>query len=199
MSVGALSGGMLRDSSGALIVRGLGGQDDYDLGVLAAPHVPGPLGLTNVTLLASITYLVRIMPARDFLAKSIGFGVATAAGANDTCELGIYDAAMTRLVTTGAVAGKLNVAAGPQVQAITHTQLRAGTPSWLALALGAFGGTAAVLNGYAFNGLGYNFLLDEVMSQGGVARTYAFSSLQASLPGLSTGGTNGPVLVVREW
>jgi hypothetical protein len=69
---------------------------------------------------------------------AIKFAVIVAATGNDACDVGIYDAAGTKIVTAGATTGKLN-AASNSIQSVTiaSTTLQANTTYYAAFSQGA--------------------------------------------------------------
>lgn len=116
---------------------------DRDFGL---PGILGPTGVewpsTTGALQANRASLLRICPSRIMRIKSIRFVVTTAAGADDACDVGIYDSTGTKIVSSGAVTGKLN-SVGVKVVEIAETTLEPNKVYFLALSCGAIGGTAA--------------------------------------------------------
>lgn len=119
--------------------------------------VPGDgmfVGSTTLTLTAGRLYALRFMPSRNMSITKIKFFVGTAAGADDTCDVGIANASGTVLRTAGgAVAGKLN-ATSASLGTWTSVSLSSaltiiGGSVYYALfsCVTPFGGTAAVVRG----------------------------------------------------
>lgn len=203
MSTAALSGGMLRSSSGALVVQGLAGEDDLGLGVIAAPMVPGgAIAASANAMIANITSAVRLVPARDMLVKSMGFGLAVAAGGDDAIGLHIWDyVADTRIVNLTGLTGKVNGSPNAIWTTIPDTQLKAGRPYWLGLSSPvSFIGAAASIAGYNLGSFAWNHLLTPQGADtgAGVARNFA-GAAPASVKASSSSLTVGPILAVREW
>jgi hypothetical protein len=95
----------------------------------------GPADIATVSTAALVSgraYLVRLCPSRDMTIGSIAFAVATASGTNDPVDVGIYDAGLVRLVSSGAVTGKLN-STGPKTVPVASTALTAGAVYYVAL------------------------------------------------------------------
>jgi len=118
---------------------------DLALNGFPAPHGALVAGSGGVALTGSRAYYARFVPTRNLAVSKIAFATSVAAGANDNVDVGIYNAAGERIVSSGATAGKLNASAGVQTVSITETALTAGTVYYAALACGALGGTAATV------------------------------------------------------
>jgi len=106
----------------------------------------GGLGVGNlnfVALVASQGRVSRFRPSRNMSIVSIAFSVAVAAGADDACDVGIYDANFNRIVSSGATTGRLN-SVGVKTIPIAVTLL-AGVTYYGAFSVGTFGSTAASL------------------------------------------------------
>ena len=116
-----------------------GGKDNGQPGMYCVALISGS---SSAALIASRAYFTRFKPSRNMLIVSIAFGVQTAAGADDACDVGIYDAAGNRIVTSGSTNGRLNVL-GARTIPITPTLLTAGVVYYAAFAAGTFGGSAA--------------------------------------------------------
>jgi hypothetical protein len=147
----AISPAAFRQSSKTLIEanRGLSnkrypGRRFAQIGEWAIPNI-GWTFASGLVPAASNYRMVRYVPSEDILVAKIGLDVRTAATNNDSIDVGIYDAAGNRLVSSGATAGIVNGATGKQTVSITPTYLLAGTVYYLALAYGTVGGTAATL------------------------------------------------------
>jgi hypothetical protein len=109
-----------------------------------------PLGFPQTQLAVAVTanraYFARIVPSTTIAITSIIFLVSVAAGSNDACDVGVYDASWSRLRSAGATSGKLN-SQGVQSVAITSLTLTVGTVYYLALSTGTQGSTAASIIG----------------------------------------------------
>jgi hypothetical protein len=79
----------------------------------------------NTALVSNSAYGARFTAPRTLTINSISFRVATASGTNDNVDVGIYDDAGNRLVSSGAVASKLN-STGTKNVPITATKLTVG-------------------------------------------------------------------------
>lgn len=101
----------------------------------------------TVAVTANQAYFGRFRPSRPMTIVNIKFALgAVAASSNDACDVGIYDATGTKIVTAGATLAKLNQTFNTlQTIAITSTTLAAGTTYYGALSVGAVGGTPAQL------------------------------------------------------
>lgn len=97
----------------------------------------------TLVLTANRAYAARFVPVVTKKITVVAFAVATAATNDDSCDVGIYDAAGNRLTSSGATAGKLN-ATGVKTIALPYT-LKRGTAYYAAFAYGAVGGTAATV------------------------------------------------------
>lgn len=94
-------------------------------------------------------YLSRVVPTRQIVVSKIAFVVGTAASVDDAVDVGIYDQALARLVSTGSTAGQLNTTGVKVLTLPTPVTLDAGRVYYAAFAA-ALGGTAAVLVGAAY-------------------------------------------------
>lgn len=108
---------------------------------------PGPSPVGAVALIASRTYIVRFVATRPMTITKIAFALSTAAGANDSCDVGIFNSGLTTLLASaGSTAGKLNATAGVQSVSLTAPYtVSQGTVYYAAFACSAFGGSAAQL------------------------------------------------------
>lgn len=89
---------------------------------------------------------VRFVPARSMRVTKIRFMTTVAASLDDAVDVGIYNAAGTRLGSSGATTGKANAVAGTQDVTLTApVDLVAGTVYYLGFAYGVVGGTAATI------------------------------------------------------
>lgn len=110
-----------------------------------APSAPGWTG-AGLGLTANTAIWARVVPSRDMTITQLAFAVSTAAGSDDACDVGIYDANLQRIVSSGATAGKLN-SVGVKTVAFAATTLKAGTVYYVAISCGAVGTTAATIRG----------------------------------------------------
>ena len=169
-------------------------RDNGQRGILA-PTLPGwsggALGLT-----ANLAVLSRFVPTRDMTVTLIAFGISTAATADDACDAGIYDAALTRIVSAGATLGKLN-STGVKTVPIAATTLKANRTYYAALSCGTLGGTGASMRGANF---GAGEIPQLFGATAGLVEAYTKGSAHP-LPTTITTPTitsQGPVLAVRE-
>jgi hypothetical protein len=94
----------------------------------------GAMGGAGTALTANQAYVARFVPVEGFTATAIGFGLSTVSATDDPCDVGIYDAALNRLVSSGATTGRLNGATGGKSVPIAATALTAGTVYYAAFA-----------------------------------------------------------------
>lgn len=108
---------------------------------------PGPSAVAAVALVASRSYVVRFVATRPMTITKIAFELTTAAGANDSCDVGIFNSGLTTLLASaGSTAGKLNATAGVQSVSLSAPYtLSQGQVYYAAFACSAFGGSAAQL------------------------------------------------------
>lgn len=164
----------------------------------AGTMAPGFGGsFSAVAIGANLAYAGRFVPSRDMTITQLSFALGTAAGANDNCDVGLYDSALNLLGSAGSTAGKLNAGANSaKTLALTApVNLTAGEIYYAAFAVGALGGSAATVG---FLSLGVGGVL--FGSGAGVIETLfkaASFPLPASLAGFSVGGSS-PVIAVRE-
>lgn len=130
--------------AGGMVPNFLRDRDNGQAGVLA-PSVHG-WAEGGLALSANTAYLARFVPSRDIAVALIAFAVTTAAGADDACDVGIYDSTLTRVVSSGATTGKLN-STGVKTVTVTTTVLKAGKTYYAAISCGTLGGTAATIRG----------------------------------------------------
>lgn len=115
------------------------------LGVLAPDETQ--LSHTTLTLTANQAYLNRFYLVDPLAVVSIAFVITTAAGSNDSCDVGIYDSAGNRLASAGATAGKLNTGSNVVSSVALSVNLPGNSVYFAALSCGAVGSTAAILLG----------------------------------------------------
>lgn len=158
--------GKLDGGAGALTAVAL-----YDPGVTSlhdgangqrGMYAPDPLangGQGTTVLVANRALFARLRPERDWLAKSIAFGVTVAATADDAVDVGIFSVVnrvLVRLGSLGATTGRLNTTGVKEITLPTPITLQAGRVYYIGLSVGAVGGTAATLAAYAFTSGFYN-------------------------------------------
>jgi hypothetical protein len=132
-------------------ITGRGAMDyDRDNGQagMYAPPTTAPQVASALT--ASRASFARFVPSRSMTIARLAFLVTTAAGADDACDVGIYDSTGTRIVSSGATLGKLN-STGVKTVDIAPTTLAAGSVYYAAFSVGTFGGTApsVILSNFA--------------------------------------------------
>lgn len=170
--------------------------DGKQVGVYAPSDIHA--GFAALTLVAAQAQFVRFVPKRDMTVTMLAFNVSTAAGANDNVDVGIYNSALTRLASSGLVAGQVNATGVKTVNLSASVVLRAGTVYYAALLVPAFGGTAPAVGGVslgATNNVGLFGLTAGLVELLHVAA--AGASLGASY-GAFTVTSVGPWLAVRE-
>lgn len=167
-------------------------RDNKQPGILIP--VVGMGGTTTFTPTATRRQFARFVPSRNMTLVSVAFVVTTAATVNDSIEVGIYDASLTRLVTSGAVSGKLN-AVGVQSVSLSLS-LTANTIYYFAFTLAAIGGTAAALLATSFTNPG----LSDIFGTGNGYRMLAHdtSSTLTTTGALTTADNSYPVIALRE-
>lgn len=111
------------------------------------PGVVAPTGfLSGSQATGSLTsgraYFVRFRPSRPLNITLVAFAVVSAASVDDPCDVGVYDSAGTRLVSSGSVSGRLN-STGIKTVPLTITLLPQAY--YAGFAVGTIGGTAAQL------------------------------------------------------
>lgn len=108
--------GVLLDSDSLLVDR-----DNGQSGI-------GPQGITKgsgVALVANTAYARRVALSRRMSLVSVNFVVATASSTDDPVDVGVYGSSGTKLVSSGAVTGKLN-STGVKSVAIATTVVEPG-------------------------------------------------------------------------
>jgi hypothetical protein len=157
---------------------------------------PGGLGVS-----AGLAYLVRFVPSRTLYVSKIAFAVSTASGTDDAFDVGIYSAAHSRIVSSGAktsasggvTGGGMN-STGVKVVDVTATVLDAGTAYYAALSVAATGATVRGAN------FGDNTAAQLFGTAAGTAEAFSKSSshpLPASIATPSAGALV-PVLAIRD-
>lgn len=104
----------------------------------------------TLTAVASRGYIARFVPSRDMTIANIAIAVSTAASVDDPVDVGIYDASLNRLGSSGATLGKLNSPNTKSIALTAPVSLKAGSVYYAALSFGTVGGTAAVISGGSF-------------------------------------------------
>lgn len=144
--------------------------------------------LSTVALTSGRACLARFVPSRTMYITKLAFRVQTASGTDDPCDVGIYDASGTRLVSSGAKTSFLNTT-GTKSITITTTKLTAGVPYYA-----AFSATSrASLSHATVIGDGFGAGAPALELQ----KKDASYPLPTSLTGLG-GSDSGPVIFVRE-
>ncbi|YCK83499.1 hypothetical protein M1D89_09850 [Arthrobacter sp. D3-18] len=108
---------VLLDSDSLLVDR-----DNGQAGIAPRGIVKG----AGAALVANTAYARRVALSRRMTLTSVNFMVATASGTDDPVDAGTYSAAGARLVSSGAVTGKLN-SVGVKSVTIATTILEPGT------------------------------------------------------------------------
>lgn len=163
---------------------------------LYVPIHPGGAS-NNITLVANRGWAMRFVPSRAMTIQSIAFSVFTAAGSNDNADVGIYDSALaTKLVSSGATAGKLN-ATGVQSIAVTATTLSPGVVYYAAFSSGAIGTTAGAVAGASIGSGAVASLFGATAGLIDIALNNAAHPLGATFAPSLAG--NYPILALREF
>ena len=173
---------------------------NYAQGGQYAPNIGPFCSNSAVALTASRLYLVRFVAHKTQNISKIAFFVTTAAGANDNCDVGIFNSAGTTLLASaGSTAGKLNQSPGPQTVTFTApTAIRAGTVYYAAFACGTFGGTAAQL---AMTNLasGANLGILFGSTVGLIEQTFQASAFPITAPATTAGAvTSAPIMSLQN-
>jgi hypothetical protein len=144
---------------------------DRDLGLPGYLAPSFPFTFAQQTQLTSTfnnrAYFMRFVPSRTMTIKRIGFVLVASASVDDAVSVGLYDAAGTRLVTSGATTGQLNSTAGPKRIAITDTVLSPNTTYFAGFSVGTVGGTGA-------------FVVTANLSDSGLARMFCTTTTNPS-------------------
>lgn len=161
-------------------------RDNGQAGILAPSA--NRFGLAATALVANQAYLLRFVPSRAMAISKLAFRVTTASGTNDPVDVGIYDAAGTRVVSSGATTSLLN-STGTKTATVATTVLTAGSVYYAALAANS-AATVSFASGIG-DGFGTAAPAAEVLTK---ATSYP---LPATLSAL-TAADAGPALWVRE-
>lgn len=118
--------------------------EEFATGLLA----PGAATAEAVPLVATASraYIVRFVAPAALVVTKIAFSLVVAAGSNDNCDVGIFNAAGTTLLgSAGSTAGKLNAGANTiqTLNLLASVALVANTVYYAAFAYGTVGTTAA--------------------------------------------------------
>lgn len=166
---------------------------NFSTGILVPPA--SVYSSAGVAVTASSSYGVRFLCPVNLTITKIAFVLTVAAGSNDNCDVGIFNAAgTTLLVSAGSTAGKLNAAA-PSVQSVTvtATALAAGTVYYAAFASGPIGTTAASMVMTASG----NAIAGQIMGTAGGLMVLVKQAVFPLASPLSFGGTsNAPMLAL---
>jgi hypothetical protein len=111
----------------------------------AGLYVPYPIPNGTGGLIANRGYVVRFVAPRSMPISKIAFYVATAATADDPCDVGIYSGAAARLGSSGSQSGLLNSLGLKTVTLLALVNLIAGQTYYAAFACGPVGGTVVAL------------------------------------------------------
>lgn len=162
-------------------------------GVLA-PHGTSIAGTGGVLSVANRAYYARFVAPQNLSITKIAFVTTVAATNNDACDVGIYNAAGERIVSSGATSGKLNATAGVQEVTVSSTPITAGSVYYAALSVGAVGGTAATI---AMTTAAAN--IGDIFGTATGTRLTAIQATAHPLPATATmaSGNQVPLLAVR--
>jgi hypothetical protein len=163
--------------------------DEGQAGMIAPS---GRYGTTLVALLANRAYYLRFVPERTVSVTKIAFVLVTPSGTDDPVDVGIYSAAASRIVSSGATTGKLNAAAGRQEVSFTSTPLTAGTVYYAALSANS---TASLM--FVTGAASAAYLFGNAMPTAGVLIQATAHPLPSTATPTSTATAGpGPVLAV---
>lgn len=163
-----------------------GDRDNGQVGLVAPNTVMATT--SAAALLTGRAYLARFVPSRAMAITKVAFRVQVASGTDDPCDVGIYDSAGTKIVSSGANLGKLN-STGTKTVTVASTALAAGVVYYV-----AFAATSAAQLMHASV---IGDLFGAVSPALEVQKKDASYPLPATLTGL-TGSDLCPVLAVRE-
>lgn len=181
------------------MVQVVGGAADDGQAAVVAPSCVGWANGIDAAKTANQIELVRFAPRRTRTITSIAFVVTTAATNDDPVDVGICQAldgvTYTRLVSSGATFGKLNVL-GRQVVSIAPTTVTAGQVYYATIAYGPVGGTAVKV-AFATLGTGANSYLKLFGLNPGII-TADFKAASYPIPASvasPAGGLNTPTIL----
>lgn len=178
---------------------------DRDQGVagMVTPVAPY-LGTASTALTASRAYFARVQPSRTITVASVVFIVATAAGAADAFDVGVYTVSGANLARQASVGAITSATSGGGLSTTgvkvvnLSTTLTAGTVYYIGFSVGTFGGTAGnlVMAQGTFNGA-----FDLIGTAAGTSFGL-FKATSHPLPDPVTSPSSGaaqvPVLALRE-
>lgn len=182
--------------------RGNSGLATQGLGGVLAPDFPH-LAPGNIVPAANRAYLARFMLPVPKVFQAIRLALVTASATNDQIDVGIYDAAGNRLVSSGALAAIVNTAPNPKSIAITPTAIAKDVPYFAAFGYGASAAPATFL-GLAAVAFAYAGLFERVIGTHDDRLIYGVKDatfpLPASIPlnTLVTTGGAAPALALME-
>jgi hypothetical protein len=119
LSAAAIEDIETRVETGLELVADYLDRDYQQTGMLAVGPLAAVSTVTPTTLRA---YAQRFVPTRAMAITLMAFEVTTAASVDDACDVGIYNASLTRLGSSGATSGKLNTT-GVKTCTLTGTVL----------------------------------------------------------------------------
>lgn len=166
----------------------------------SAPH----LSNTSMTPVAHRIYITRFAADEDKTIASLALGIITAAVANDSVEVGVYDDAGSLLRSSGLTGGKLNAGASTvQLVALSSPlDLDAGEIYYTAFVfVSAGGGAASLLALSAAGAIGFALLGATVpqVEAGYYQSGTTYPPLPGTLPLLTpTLVANPPFVIPRE-
>lgn len=169
-------------------------KDNGQQGILAPSAHGWAYMVQNLT--ANRAYFSRFTPSRDMTIVSFGFAVSTASSTDDACDIGLYDATGTKIITAGATTGKLN-STGVKSIALAAS-LYAGLVYYAGFSCGTIGGTTPQL-----------VMANWIAAQGGqlfgatlgVADAWSQNTahpLPTNMSSATVGITSTPVVVLKE-
>lgn len=130
-----------RFNSGAIKVLAQSGNNDR-AGQYGMPQLPCAVTTLNPINRA---YFTRFVAERDMTITKMAFGVSGNAASDDACDVGIYDATLTRLGSAGATTGHLNSTGVKEIPLSGSVALVGGRVYYAAFSMATPGGAAATV------------------------------------------------------
>lgn len=159
--------------------------------------IPGMGGTTTIPPTAGRALYGRFVPSRDLQVTLAAFLTTALATVNDPVEIGVYNASLGLLATSGPVTGKANASTTVPQTVPLAVNLLAGSVYYLAFLQATIGGTAASFQAISFSNAG----AADFFATGAPNKLMAFQSAQAALPAaaaLTTTTNVMPLVALRE-
>jgi hypothetical protein len=169
---------------------------------LISPTTPSAIASQGgLAVSANAAFLGRFVVERNTTVQTIAFAVSTAAGADDSVDVGIYradGATLTLLSSSGSTSGKLNSTGRKTVALTAPAALLVGEVYYGALACGALGGSAATVRGCTVGNAGAAELFGSAVPDLEVTSKSTSFPLPSSMSSLTASTTTGPALALIE-